>query len=512
MKQITTWQLVLVALFLSILSGCEDETGKNLLELNKDNITLNHKDARETVTVTSGTAWEITGAPDWVKITPVSGDQATQEITVVADENNTFEQRTASLTFTNGHISRTLSITQLSLQEADAFIRLNQIRIEPSVFGNEQAVEITTNRPWKLENVPEWLSVTPASGTKSATITLKTKATREIKNRVAELVFTGQEKREAKLTVLQKGLKDIVQSPGLNLIRYSKTESSSQLNFCNVTTGLMFVKPAIKDDIFLGNLMNNNLGDGATVIPFTGYTFKPITVSTGSIIGGVYSKTFTPSLAEQTDYARHVTSFKPVFSLPMTSIDHGPVSFYSYRYLHLTGLVDFGVKLDEVVSGNSYTTKEMDNEYGLIFGFRRPVFSLVMDLPEDGTIINEKLKDADKSKGVSYVSGISYGQIGLLIMTSEKDLLPMKDIMYKVIKDKPLESWETSLIESAKMTYVYFDNNNRMKTVKGGVSALEAYKKAHSAIDYENIYPIAFQLADFDTHAQSQISYSVKIP
>ena len=106
MKQLIIRAFVLAVFCLNLFSGCDDETGKNLLKLDKDTITLNHKDATEKITVTSGAAWQLSGKPDWISITPAASDQVSEEITLVADENDTFEQRTATLIFTNGHISR----------------------------------------------------------------------------------------------------------------------------------------------------------------------------------------------------------------------------------------------------------------------------------------------------------------------------------------------------------------------------------------------------------------------
>lgn len=510
MRQKTLLSIILVALFMSLLVSCDDETGKNLLKLDKESITLTHNNAPEIITVTSGAEWTILDVPDWIEVTPTASNQLKEEVTIIAQENKTFEQRSATIVFVNGGTKRTLKVTQLSLAEADAFIQFNTQSLAPTSLGDKYVVEVAANRPWKLKETPDWISISPTSGDKSTEVTIIVKESREINNRLTELIFET-ENTSASLPVIQRGLKDIVRSPDLNLFRYANIEFSTAYSDVHVKTNAMFVKPSIKDNVFLGNLVSNNLDNGTTLTPLTGYTFKPITVSTGSIISGVYSKTFTPSLAEQTTYAQHVTSFKPEYPLPMTTIDENPVSFYSYRFLHLAGLVDFGVKLDEIVTGSSYTAKEMDNEYGLIFGFRRPVFSLDMDLPPaDGSVIKEQLKEADKNKGASYISSVSYGQVGLLIMTSKSDLLYMKDIMRKVKKNTPLSSTESSLIESAQMTYVYFDNNSQVKTVKGTLNALSAYVKAVTSIDYDNVYPIGFGLADFNDHTISEMSFSVK--
>ena len=513
MKQNTFFLSVLVLCCLNFFWSCDDETGKNLLKLDKDNIMLNHKDAHETVTLTAGTAWQVSDVPDWMEVTPSTSDQLKQKITITADENNTFEQRTATLTFTNGHISRALSITQLSLQEADAFIQFSESEIMVSLILTHN-VKLITNRPWKIDGIPAWMSVSPSSGEKSATLSITVDENYHPDSRNAEILFTA-EKAQNTLKVSQIGLKDIIRGVSLPIFRFKeiKTNSSTDgggINDCQVKNNYMFVNPAIKDKVFLGNLLSHNVGEGTDIPAFTGYTFKPITIMSTAPVN-VYSKTYTPSLAEQTNYAKKVADAKPQQMGDFVS-DNGTIDFYSYRLLHAIGVVNFGVKLDELVTGHSYADHEMQGKYGLIFSFRQTLFSLIMDLPDDGTVINEKLKDADKNKGVSYVSSMSYGKIGLLVVETGIDSRKVRTAINKYIGEQTLDAEETALITSSAVTYVYFDNNNQVKTIRGGINAVEAYRKAATTVDYENIYPLTFQLSNFDTHAQSEISYAVKIP
>lgn len=513
MKQLIIRAFVLAVFCLNLFSGCDDETGKNLLKLDKDTITLNHKDATEKITVTSGAAWQLSGKPDWISITPAASDQVSEEITLVADENDTFEQRTATLIFTNGHISRKLTVTQLSLQEADAFIKFSESEIKASLT-HDFKVELITNRPWKIGQIPAWINVSPRSGEKSATLSITFNENYHPDGRDAELLFTA-EKAQNTLMVSQIGLKDIHSSPYIPIFRFSEMKSnfnvnSNAINSCSVKNNYMFVNPAIKDKAFLGNLLNHNVGEGTDIPQFTGYTFKPITITSTIMIDGDIVKTYTPSLAEQNNFAQYIASHEPQ-QMEAFLADNGTTQFYTYRMLHAYGLVNFGVKLDELVTGHSYADHEMQGTYGLIFSFRHTLFSFIMDFPFGG-VINEKLKDADKNKDVSYVSSMSYGKIGLLVVETAIDSRKVRAAINKYIGEQTLDAIETSLIGSSAITYVYFDINNQVKTVKGGINAVEAYRKAATTVDYENIYPLTFQLANFTTHAQNEISYSVKIP
>lgn len=499
----------LALIFASLLWSCDDEIGKNLLRLNKENITLNHKDAIETITVTSGAEWTITGVPDWMQVTPRASDQAKGEIVIQADENDTFEQRTATLIFTNGHISRELEITQLSLLEAEAFVKFSMNEIVAGNNVHNFSVEVITNRKWELKNVPEWVQVHPLSGDKSTKLSITFFENFHPNGRSGELNFTVEDVQKT-LKISQTGLQDIGRSPHIPILRASKFSFNIGLTYCDVENNYLFVNPDIKNKVFLGNLLSHNIGDGVDIPQFTGYTFKPIAALPSNFSAQVDVKIFIPSLAEQTEYAQEIIASKPK-QMDSFDADNGTTEFYTYRLLHAIGIVNFGVKLDEVVTGKSYTQQEMQGKYGLIFSFRQTFFSILMDYPR-GTVIHEELKDADKSKGVSYVSSVGYGKVGLLVVESATDSRKVKAAINKYIGDQTLQPDETALIESANVTYVYFDNDNQVKTIKGGLKAVEAYRKAATTVDYDNIYPITFQLADFFDYTVSKISYSIKIP
>lgn len=80
-------------------------------------------------------------------------------------------------------------------------------------------------------------------------------------------------------------------------------EYSSGLSRCNAWTDCMFINPAIRDKIYLGNLISPNAQSNVDIPEFTGYTFNPITVSTSAIVDEV-AKTYLPSPKEQDLFAR----------------------------------------------------------------------------------------------------------------------------------------------------------------------------------------------------------------
>lgn len=506
MKQFIYFILFFTACFL--FESCDDDE-KLILELDKTEISLAHLNALEIVKITSNTEWKITGIPDWLNYTHSFYDDLTEEIYFSAKTNDTFEQRSATLTFTNGHINKTLSVTQLSLQEAEPFIQFEKDYVDLSVFGEEKRFELQTNRPWKIENakdIPRWLSISSTSGDQSSIITFKVNENRLLRRQEIQLLFTaGDVKRN--LLVSQTGQRDIMTGPFLSIFRFKEMGFSNNLTYCDVKTNSMFVNPNITDKIFLGNLVSHNIANGVDISQFPGYTFRPVSL-TSSASDEAYEK--IPSITEQRALAEEIISMKPQKTASI--IEDNGVDFFSYRLLHAIGMTNLGIKLDEIVTGNSYVQKEMGDKYGLIFSFKRIAFSLDLNLSKDESLINEKLKDIDQSKGVSYVSSVSYGNLGLLVVQSVTDSRELKTAINKFLKGSSLSPAETDILSSAEICYVYFDNHNRVQSEKDSLKALNAFKDARRSKSFDNIYPVGFHVSDFISRNSNTLSYRIDIP
>ena len=80
-------------------------------------------DLTATVSFTSSLEWsaaveevEVTKAPSWLTVSPISGPAGPAEITITAQENSDEKERTAKVTITCGDISKSLGVTQQGVQ------------------------------------------------------------------------------------------------------------------------------------------------------------------------------------------------------------------------------------------------------------------------------------------------------------------------------------------------------------------------------------------------------------
>ncbi len=489
------------------LGSCDDEHDDDFIRLDKTSLTIDAKGGGEVISIESSGVWELQNLPVWIVTNPGLHDGPDSQIYLSVSENPEFERRNASLLFVCGDARKTFIVEQLGLKDLDPFVKLSENELSMSVFGDDEKVQLTSNTKWKVADLPDWVSVTPSEGDKSAEITIKVLENRNPSGRHINLVFTGG-KVDKKLSVTQSGRKDINQSPLLSIFPYKQIKFPSTMDYVELETSALFVNPGIRDHIYLGNLIcpknENELGMNIPV--FTGYTFNPITISTSANIGGDVAKTLTtPSLTGQDAFAREIIAKNPSSG----SLKNGyEMEFYNHRFLHIVGVLNLGVKLDELVSGFSHKEKEMTKKYGMIYSFKKTFFTLDIDNPKD-KLIKEELSQADKTKGVSYVSTMVYGRIGLLITESNTDSRDLKLAINKVIEDKSLTTAETGLIDAADIYYVYFDNNNRVQMKKGKMDAVQAYKDAMKK-ESDNIYPVGFYINDYMENAPGRFFISLK--
>lgn len=498
--------LLSILLTTSLLMSCDDKEEKRFfIELDQTSLTIDLAGNSQIITLRASGEWQVTNVPEWLELVPVK-EGALTEVIVKATENTGFEKREAKLLFSCGEASDILEVEQLGIADTDAFLRLNNYSLYLSVDGQEEKVQLTTNRHWEVKDVPDWLYVSPRSGTYSAEITVRVQENREPKGRGHILLFTCEGK-EVELVVTQPGLGDVVWGVILPITSFNRIRYT-QGGLHEVWTNTLFINHNSRDKVYMGNLLSHNAGSHLNIPEFTGYTFNPITISTSAPVS-LQPKTYIPSKTEQDAYAWQVAGLLP----PKTNSfkeSSGSVEFYDYRQLHTLGIMSLGMELDKVVSGAPFAEKEMQRKYGLIYSFKQTYFTLDMDVP--GALIKEELSTADKAKGVSYVSSVTYGKVGVLVIESDADSRYVKPVIDKLIADESLSPQEVALLETVDATYVYYDNDKTVQVKKGGVDAIDVYKASQlmQATD-NNMYPLEFRMSDFADHSASMIEFSFTV-
>ena len=169
-------------------------------------IELNYsKDSTGKFNIIIGKQWSISGVPEWLKLSAVSGTGNTTVI-VTAEENFEEEERKAELTITVGGMNEIVEVTQNydKMVVTPTIIELNYSKDSTGKFN------ITTGRQWSISGVPEWLELSTVSGTGNSEI-IVTALTDNIDTQpLSATLIVETDKQMAKVIVNQHGSMSVI--------------------------------------------------------------------------------------------------------------------------------------------------------------------------------------------------------------------------------------------------------------------------------------------------------------
>jgi sugar lactone lactonase YvrE len=169
------------------------------LSADKTSITGSSSAGKDSVQITSNTAWSISNIPSWVTVTPSSGNGNTK-VYFNYTANTDTSSRSATLSFKATGVN-------------DFNIKINQAAFNPTLTtdktsmtelssAGKDSVQITSNTAWSISNIPSWVTVTPSSGngntkvyfnytanttsSRSATLTLKATGVNDINIQITQ--------------------------------------------------------------------------------------------------------------------------------------------------------------------------------------------------------------------------------------------------------------------------------------------------------------------------------------
>lgn len=400
-------------------------------------------------------------------------------------------------------------------KQIETQITLDQKELSFEELGGDATVELTVNGEWRVENYPDWLSLSQTSGDAASEIKIAAKANDKASKRDAQLVFAGKGK-SVSLDIIQDARgAEISWSPlsfsSFHRMGYELGPDNIERRY-GFATREIFIAPDAASDIhnklFLGNLVNNKLKSNRDIEEYSGYTFNPITVST--MVNSIRSKSFTPSKEEQDAYVQLILDSKPSQS-EYLFIDNKGVVYNSHRELNLIGVGNMGVELDKVISGKPYREQEMGKRNGVIFSFDQTLFSLDMDLQQ--WIVEEEIKPEDFPDGtLSYISTVSYGRMGMLIVESDEDVTTIRAIVNKIIggRDSELTQEESKILKELDAHHLYYNSSRELHIAKGGSEVIKAYQQQVTENNQE-LFLYKFRVTDYFERYESEMTFALTI-
>lgn len=158
------------------------------IDKTSENVSAKTGNLQLQLSITDNISWNTINIPEWATLSPDHGTN-NQSITLNYEANTSVEKREATITFFSGSKKCTFSITQ---EAAAATISIDKTSENVTAAAGATTIKVTTNgAAWNTSGVPEWITLSPESGTGSQSITLNYKANNSITSRKATITFSA---------------------------------------------------------------------------------------------------------------------------------------------------------------------------------------------------------------------------------------------------------------------------------------------------------------------------------
>lgn len=249
------------------------EKGDMAFSISSDNISLGTASGENSnFQIKSNVEWEIKGAPNWLSVSPLSGN-GDAEVTVTAlSENASLKTREATLKVNN----LLTGTTEVKISQAGATptfsIKSNQLKMDDKE-GATAMLEISSNVDWTIEELPNWLKASQTKGTGSAKVTLTTLSANVTgSDRKAEFKVSNSVTGSTVVTVTQTSLTLTFEISAISLTLSGNGNGSGEFT---ITTNTDYAISGIPDWLEL----SQTEGKTTTVIKVKALSENPTTTA-----------------------------------------------------------------------------------------------------------------------------------------------------------------------------------------------------------------------------------------
>lgn len=354
--------------------------------------------------------------------------------------------------------------------ERTYYITPAETEIEAGEAGIEKRIEVASNCDWTVEATPEWCSARKTAAAGREYMDLEVRANDHEAPREATLVLSfrgdGYTRTTASLRISQSGKEAQTDDPlawnpfavnNLSLAEYDLSEDGVTRSY-RISGTQLFASHSFAKQVFPGNLIDRHTDNRELTDYRDKYRFNPIHIAAYSN-RKLYETASSPSYEAANELAKQIIAEQPVQNFEYNYI--GPIRYNSYRHLHLLGRGNLGLNLDEMITGRSYSEKEMEKRTGMIYSGCQSLFDIVMDYPEK--LIQETI-GGEELGALSYINSVSYGKAYLLLIESDDDFTAVKSVVNSIRRGWDLDDDERKVRDALDVRYIYFDQSGAHAT------------------------------------------------
>ena len=192
-------------------NGSDDGGGNTpttpTITLNKSSVSFDELADEESISFSTTADWiaEIVNdrADGWLSVTPQSGSAGDASITIKAKENDTPDERNASVRIKAGSASKTISVSQ---KQKDA-LTVTASKFEVETEGGEVKIEVKANIDFEYaidESAKEWIKYEGTRAIKTSTLTFSVAENDDTEKREGKIAIKSGEFNEV-VTIYQAG-------------------------------------------------------------------------------------------------------------------------------------------------------------------------------------------------------------------------------------------------------------------------------------------------------------------
>lgn len=174
------------------------------------------------ISLTSETAWKAETSEDWIEVTPESGEAGKSQLQISVSPNGYVESRTGFVYLKIGD----KSLIEITVKQRGLYIEIGSETLTFDSTVETKQMEVSSNTSWEVLSCPQWLEVTPTSGSGNKTISITSKDNPLTDARTGQLII-GQKgvALSDTLNVTQEGksFDDVVASMSFSDKAESKT-------------------------------------------------------------------------------------------------------------------------------------------------------------------------------------------------------------------------------------------------------------------------------------------------
>ena len=382
--------------------------------------------------------------------------------------------------------------------------------IETDYAGIRKRIPVASNCDWHPGTVPEWCIVekTTSEGKEYLDLEIRPNPGETPRETTIPLLY-GRNIATASLSVSQSGKEhtDPLKWECFSINKLANAEyelSDDQITRKYRITGTVaFVAPTFMKQVYPGHLINRK-ADNYRLTAYDQYTYNPITVTITSPAIKI-SEFPKPSFEATNELAQQAIS--NLSDRSVNFIADAPVQYNSYRHLHLLGMGNLGISLNQLITGRPYTDKEMARKTGIIYNYSHALFNVSMDYPEklvEETIGKEELPD------LVYINSVIYGKTSLLLVESDDDFTTVKVLISKIANNENLSDNEVKIKDKLDIWYIYFDTYGA-HTIRGGSSLIGRCIEEMQSLK-TGIIPLNFTVNNLEDNSVGEMEIDLELP